>query len=415
MMRDDDREGPARARDIRTRGFTDRVSVEQATRWIDAHARLLPDEDLDSVGAVGRILAEAIAVARDIPPCDRATQDGYALRAGETAGAGDYSPLIFTLENTSGVLPIGAAALIASGAALPTGADAIMPFEAAQSDGTVLQVFGAIAQGSGVEARGQQAGAGSVLIEPGRSLRVQDLGLLSVLGLDRVRVVQRPRVRLIVAGPKPSPAGAAHDADGPMLRDLVRRDGGIVSPTAPRASTRAAMVAAMAGEPLDAILVAGRTGTGPDDEAPLALAEAGELAIHGIAVRPGGSAGMGLVGDVPVILLPGDPLACLCAYELFAGRLIRRLAGRNPDLPHSVREVEVGRKIVSAVGSVDLCQIRFVQDRVEPVGSAEFGSLPSAVRADGFILVPAPLEGYAPGARVAVRVYPETGAIPTRS
>ena len=153
------------------------------------------------------------------------------------------------------------------------------------------------------------------------------------------------------------------------------------------------------------ILVAGRTGTGADDEAPPALAKLGELAIHGIALRPGGSTGMGLSGATPVLLLPGDPLACLCAYELLAGRLIRNLAGRSPELPHPVQMAKVGRKIVSAIGFVDLCRVRLVDGCVEPVASVEFGGLASAVRADGFLVIPAPLEGYAPGTEVKVHLY----------
>jgi molybdopterin molybdotransferase len=70
-----------------------------------------------------------------------------------------------------------------------------------------------------------------------------------------------------------------------------------------------------------------------------------------------------------------------------------------------VREAEVGRKIVSAIGFVDLCRVRLVDGRVEPVGSAEFGGLASSVRADGFVVIPAPLEGYAPGTRVKVHLY----------
>jgi molybdopterin molybdotransferase len=116
---------------------------------------------------------------------------------------------------------------------------------------------------------------------------------------------------------------------------------------------------------------------------------------------------MGRAGTAPVVLLPGDPLACLCAYELFAGRLVRRLGGRDPRLPHPVRDAEVGRKIVSAVGFVDVCRVRLAGGRAEPVGSVEEGGLASTIRADGFVLVPAPLEGHAPGARVRVHVYAE--------
>jgi molybdopterin molybdotransferase len=226
-----------------------------------------------------------------------------------------------------------------------------------------------------------------------------------------VQVVRRPRVRLVIAGPKRaagSPPG--RDADGPMLHALVARDGGVVEEAVVGADERGAMARGLAAPGVDAILVAGRTGAGPDDEAPLALVDVGELAIHGVALRPGSSTGMGRVGTVPVVLLPGDPLACLCAYELLAGRLVRRLGGRYPGLPHPVREAEVGRKIVSTVGFVDVCRVRLVDGRAEPIGSVDEGGLASTVRADGFVVVPSPLEGHAPGARVRVHVYEESAS-----
>jgi molybdopterin molybdotransferase len=193
-----------------------------------------------------------------------------------------------------------------------------------------------------------------------------------------------------------------------MLLALIGRDGGVVEGVVPAASDRASIRIAIERPGADAILVTGRTGTGPDDDAPLALADVGDLAIHGVALRPGAAAGLGAVGAAPVILLPGDPFGCLCAYELFAGRLIRRLGGRNPDLPHPVRETEIARKIVSAIGFVEMCLVRLVNGKAEPVGWAEGGGLASAALADGFVLVPAALEGYAPGARVEVRLFEPT-------
>ncbi|MGO4721848.1 MULTISPECIES: molybdopterin molybdotransferase MoeA [unclassified Inquilinus] len=410
MSDDETEDGPGRPGDVRLAGFADRVSFARAAAWIDRHARILPAEEIDAALAAGRILTTPVEAPRDSPQHDRAAENGYALRAGETIGASDYNPLPFALRNAEDPLPAGAAALVASGAPLPAGADAVIPFEIAQPSGAMLEVFGAVAAGTGVESKARDAAAGTLAMEPGRRLRVQDAAVILSFGLGQVRVVRRPRIKLIIAGPKPSPAGPARDADGVMLSALVRRDGGIVSDIAADAAGRAAMVEALTGTPADAILVAGRTGTGPDDEAPLALAEAGRLSIHGLALRPGGSTGMGLVGGVPVMLLPGDPLACLCAYEMLGGRLIRRLGGLDPDPPHPLRQAELGRKIVSAVGVVDICQVRFVGGLVEPVGSAERGGLASAVRADGFVVIPAALEGYASGTRVDVHVYQATGA-----
>lgn len=397
-----------RCHDVRLQGFTALASAEQAMAWVDGHAERLPAETVATRDAPGRVLDVLLRATADVPDVDRAAEDGYAVRSGETIGASAYNPLVFALQESRTPLGAAGAALVTAGAPLPRGADAVLPFSGAHREGAGLEILAPVAQGAGVERRGDELRIGASLIDDGRALRAQDVGLLVALGVEDVQAVRRPRVRLVIAGPKrPSGHPEARDADGPMLRALVARDGGVVDGIFAGANERGAIARALTAPGADAILVAGRTGTGPDDEAPLALAEVGDLAIHGIALRPGSSTGLGRVGAVPVILLPGDALACLCAYELLGGRLVRRLAGRDPGLPHPVRDAEVGRKIVSAVGFVDVCRVRLIDGRAEPLGSVDEGGLASAVRADGFVVVPSPLEGHAPGARVRVHVYAE--------
>jgi molybdopterin molybdotransferase len=410
MSGNEERTQRSRIGDVRQRGFTDRTSVDEATRWIDDHSARLAAEAIDIREAVGRVLAGPVLALEAVPPSDQARADGYAVRSSDTLGAGDYNPLVLSLYACADGLPPTAAAPIAAGASLPRGADAVLPFETAKVNGATLEVFGTVAEGWDIERKGQQMQAGTTLIESGRALLPQDIGLFASLGIQHVQVTRRPRVRLVITGPKFSGnLKTTRDANGPMLEVLVARDGGVVESITRGADQYESIARAVAAPGVDVILVAGRTGTGLDDEAPLVIAEIGNLAIHGIALRPGGSAGMGTVGAAPVFLLPGDPLACLCAYEVLAGRLVRRLAGRSPEFPYPVREAEVGRKIVSAIGMVDLQRVRVVNGRAEPIGSAESGGLASAVRADGFVVVPAPLEGYAPGARVSIHIYRTVG------
>jgi molybdopterin molybdotransferase len=107
-------------------------------------------------------------------------------------------------------------------------------------------------------------------------------------------------------------------------------------------------------------------------------------------------------------------LHCLCAYDLFAGRLIRRLGARSPQLPYRIRQVTVGRKIVSSIGNVEFCQVRLVSGEAIPLGSADSSGLVPAARAEGFLVIPASLEGYAPGTSVAVYMYDEVDDMESR-
>ncbi|HZU88162.1 MAG TPA: molybdopterin-binding protein [Stellaceae bacterium] len=414
------------SRDVRLRGFADRVAVAEALRWIDAEARRLDAEEIAVGEAAGRVLAAPVTAVADAPPQDRAAIDGFAVRAGDSLGAGDYDPVILRLAEAAPAIAPGHAVPVAAGAAWPPGADAVLPFEQAQAQGNRIEVFAPVAAGAGIARRGQEARAGAVLLDAGHVLRPGDPGLLAALGIGRVAVVRRPRVRLVVAGAK----GAGRDANGPIVSDLAARDGGLVTALASGVADQAAIARELATPGADAILVTGRSGTGEDDVAPLALAETGDLAIHGIALRPGGSTGLGRApargpspraedsparlgragapeGGVPVILLPGEPLACLAAYELFAGRLLRGLGGRGAAFPHRICEVELAGKIVSIIGFVEFRLVRLAGGGAEPLAAPEGDGLVALLHADGFVVVPAPLEGYAPGTRIRVHLFGE--------
>jgi molybdopterin molybdotransferase len=394
-------------RDVRMEGFTARASVSEAIEWVECSSRPLEAERVTLATAVGRTLAEPFASPADLPPVDTAASDGYALRSCETVGAGSYNPLPFCLQDYQPALRPFSAALITSGTPLPMGADAVASFDLAQPGQDSANVIGSVARGEGVSVKGQEIRMGTTLIEASRPLRASDIGLISSFGIKRVNVIRRPLVRIILSGRKPSLGQKLADANGPMLRALVVRDGGIVEICKYGIANRDAIAEWIARPGADLVLVCGRTGVGLDDEAPLALAAAGTLSIHGISLRPGGSAGLGTAGQTPVILLPGNPLDCLCAYDLFACRLIRNLSGRAPSLPYRVRQATVKRKIVSSVGTVELCRVLLIEDDALPLGTADSGGLASVVRADGFIVIPATLEGYAPGATVDVYTYDE--------
>jgi molybdopterin molybdotransferase len=144
---------------------------------------------------------------------------------------------------------------------------------------------------------------------------------------------------------------------------------------------------------------------GLEDHAPRILAEVGELAVHGVALRPASPTGLGFLGGRPVFLLPGNPVSCLCAYDLFASRAVRGLGGRDRGLPYRSCRLPLARKIVSMVGRVDYARVRVNAGQVEPLAVSGASILSSTTRADGFVLVPADLEGYAPGEEVEVFLY----------
>jgi molybdopterin molybdotransferase len=190
-----------------------------------------------------------------------------------------------------------------------------------------------------------------------------------------------------------------------MLAALVRRDGGIPGPAVLVADTRAEVRSALRGAGADVVLVSGGSSVGLEDHAPRVLAEDGELAVHGVALRPASPSGLGFLEGRPVFLLPGNPVSCLCAYDLFAGRAVRTLGGRCPGLPYRSVTVPLARKLVSAVGRVDYVRVRIADGQAEPLATSGASILSSTTRADGFVLVPGDSEGQAAGANVQVYLY----------
>jgi len=357
--------------DVRLVGFGSRAPLATALAWVEANATTLPTETVPVQDAVGRVLA-MVPAGTPWPAADRAGLDGYAVRAAETEGASDYAPL-----------PLRHAELVVSGGPMPPGTDAILPYAGVRS-GAVLETLAVAARGAGLERQGAEGAAPL----PG-PLRPEGMALLALLGVPAVEAVRRPRVALVAAGPKSGP-----DVLTPLLRALVARDGGMAT---------SAVLEDAGGGAADLVLLVGRTGCGGDDDMPQRLAAAGGmLDLHGIAFRPGDTAGLGRLGTLPVVLLPGSPLAALSVYEALAGPAVRRLGGR-PSPSHVERQAVLERKITSAIGCTDMVRVRLRDGRATPLGPADTGGLGRAVLSDGWIMVPEGQEGHPVGAAVTVQ------------
>lgn len=402
------------------RGFSRRTTVEEAIAWVDAATpdwRVRPRERVAVAACWDRSLAVDVTSGVDVPGFDRAMMDGYALRADDTAGASSYNrlPLRVVGEAFPGapcdrVVRPGEAVRIMTGAPLPQGADAVAPAE--QTEGTGEQVFAleAVSPGKHVGRIGEDVRAGEVLLAAPRRLRPQDAGALASVGCGEVEVVARPTVGLVVSGdellsPGSTPVGCQIvDANGPMLAGLVARDGGRVVHSVRVPDDRAQLAEAMQID-AEIVLVAGGSSVGQEDHAPRLLDELGELAIHGVAMRPSSPAGMGRLGDRLVFLLPGNPVSCLCAYDFFAGRAIRAAGGRGADWPHRRTTGTLSRKLVSVVGRCDYARVLCRDGAVTPLAIGGASVLSSTTRADGFVIVDADSEGRAAGDAVEVFLY----------
>jgi molybdopterin molybdotransferase len=329
-----------------------------------------------------------------------------------------------------------------TGAPIPAGADSVLPAESVDlaverglQPARTPETISAVAEVSpqkNVGHRGEDIVRGTTLLDAGRELRPQDLGVMSSVGHATARVIRRPRVRLVITGNELLPAGSKphdyqiSDANGPMLAALAERDGAVVDFPGLIRDDGDEILAALGVGPAqvgpvlldgpngpDVIIVSGGSSVGIEDLAPMLVAKHGELAVHGIAMRPSSPTGMGTLGSRLVFLLPGNPVSALCAYDFFAGRAIRALGGRTKEWPYRAVRGTLTRKISSPIGRLDYARVKFdgpstglgAGRRVEPLSVAGASVLSSTTRADGFVIVEQDSEGYAAGADVDVWLY----------
>jgi molybdopterin molybdotransferase len=414
---------PSVPSDVRMHGFTHRHTVQAALEWLDAQLRPLASESVALAAAAGRVLASPVISSVDVPGFDRATMDGYAVMAASTEGATAYNRMslkvlgdAFPGSPFTGTIGHRQAARIMTGAPVPAGCDAVLPAESVDLEGPFgrghydVLAIAEVSPGKNIGRRGEDIATGSELLPAGRRLRPQDVGVISSIGLDHVPVIRQPRVRLVITGNELLPAGSSPvgfqitDANGPMLASLAERDGATVDfPGLVRDDADAILAGLLADA--DVVIVSGGSSVGIEDLAPGLVASHGELAVHGIAMRPSSPAGFGRIDHRLVFLLPGNPVSALCAYDFFAGRAVRALGGRPRDWPYRSTRGTLSRKISSPIGRLDYARVRLVAGEVEPLAVSGASILSSTTRADGFVIVPDDSEGFAAGTAVDVWLY----------
>jgi molybdopterin molybdotransferase len=371
---------------------------QQAFEWIDQCRTQSSDQTLPLNQVAGYLLTQDIKASNDIPARALCARDGYAIKAADTLGAGDYNPLPLRLLGIDDALIPGSAIQVSCGEPVPAGADAVLPLEQADVRNTLLDVASSLAPGDGVVDKGEECQQHDILLSGGRLLRPQDLARLALAGVSEVSVLRKPRVELFIAG------HFEHDANGPMLSALINRDGGHLVSTSLTTSCQE-LAQGLSQSDADLILVTGSSGYGVKDYAVQALKHTGSVELDGVSIHPGGGLVLGKSADRPVILLPGAPLACLCAYDLIAARLLRRMTSKTDKLPYRSQVFTLSRKLVSRIGQFELARMRINDQFAAPLAVADDRLLSSSVRADGFVLLPENSEGYAEGSQVEVYLY----------
>lgn len=404
---------------------------EAERRWRAAiDAAPLAAESVALAHALGRVLAEDVRAAVDVPGFDRSNMDGFAVRAADSFGAAEETPVRLQLLGETiptGVVPkgevtSGQAMQIATGGMLPRGADAVVPVEVTDVDGDALLVRRAVVPGAAVSFAGTDMGAGETVLFAGTRLGSRETGVLAAIGRAEVRVVRRPRVAILSTGDEivqpgePMRPGLVYDSNGRVLADAVTELGGepwfLGAFRDDEQELRAALGRALAEA--DLVLLSGGTSKGEGDLNARVVAElVPGIVVHGVALKPGKPICLAAHGRQPVVILPGFPTSAIFTFHEFVAPVLRGLAGTGaasgsggePDRRETVA-ARLALRTSSERGRLEYLLVGLVRRddgglSAYPMGKGS-GSVTAFSRADGFVRVPRNVELLEADAEVAV-------------
>jgi molybdopterin molybdotransferase len=321
------------------------ISVTEAQRLILERAKPLEAERVPIERASGRVLAEAAAAAVDLPPFPSSAMDGYAVRSADTEDAPVTLPVVARIAAGSPApRPLGAgeAMAIATGGAVPDGADAVVPIEVVEEDDRGLTVSEPVPAGANVRERGGDVKVGERVLEPGVVLGPGQVGALAAAGLAEVRCAKRPRVGVLVTGSELRQPGEElgpgqiYESNGLLLATALQLAGAVPAQLGVVADTeeehRRTMERALLG--FDMLVTTGGASVGPHDLVRKVQAELRvEEVFWGVAMKPGKPVAFGVRRDHLVFNLPGNPVSALATFELLVRPAVNALLGLPRPLP----------------------------------------------------------------------------------
>ncbi len=328
------------------------VSVEEAQQRILSYVRPLDAEVVDLLHALDRVLAEDVVSTLDVPPHNNTAMDGYAVIAADTAGATPERPrqlhIVFDLaagHTTSLRVQPGTAIRIMTGAPMPAGADAVVPFEetdeSSQPSGqprTMINVLKEAKVRANIRQAGEDVRRGELVLARGALLRPAEVGVLAALGVKAVKVVRRPLVAILATGDElaepgePLAAGQIYNSNNYSVAAAVQRAGGIplvLGIARDRMEDITAKIHAALDAGADLLITSAGVSVGEFDLVKKVLAAEGEISFWRVRMKPGKPLAFGRIKHMPHLGLPGNPVSSLLSFELLARPAILTMQGKT--------------------------------------------------------------------------------------
>ena len=404
--------------------MTELKSVDAHLKDILAGITPISPLDLQLLDAHGCTLAEPVVADVDLPTFDNSGMDGYAVRLADVAAAGETSPVQLPVvgDIAAGSRPTytvqpGMCVRIMTGAAVPPGADAVVPLEWTDRGIATVTITRAPDDGAHIRRRGEDVAAGQTVLETGTRLGPGQLGLLAAVGRDRVVVRPRPRVvvistgsELVEPGNRTEP-GQIHESNSYILTTAAREAGAVAYRVGIVPDDDRKLMSAIEDQLIraDLVLTSGGVSVGAYDVVKEVLSRLGTVKFGTVAMQPGKPQGYGTVGpdSTPIITLPGNPVSSYVSFEVFVRPVIRRMLGVEPLHRPTVQAVceealqsPRGRRQYARAW-LDLVDGRYF---VHPVGGAGSHLVGNLAHANALIVVPEEVTEVPAGGTVEVMV-----------
>jgi putative molybdopterin biosynthesis protein len=395
--------------------FLEVASAAEARRRFDACIDRSPlGAETMALGAtLSRVLAADVIAPVDAPPFDRSNVDGFALRAVDALGAGDGAPkrlhlnaevIACGVEPSLEVMP-GTATAIATGGVIPRGADAVMMIEHAEliedDLAPAIELRRTAASGQFISYAGSDIARGETLLRRGTLVGSREIGMLAACGFAAIEVVRRPRVAVLSTGDeliepgRPLPPAGVYDSNGAIIAAAIVEAGGEPVPFGAFPDEEVALELAMrtALSSCDMVVLSGGTSKGAGDLSHRVVSRLGKpgILVHGVALKPGKPLCLAVIGEIPLVVLPGFPTSAIFTFHTFVAPVIRARAGLAPDATKTVR-ARVPVRIASELGREEFVLVSLVAGAdgliAFPTGKGS-GAVTAFSQADGFLAIDA--------------------------
>lgn len=365
--------------------------------------------------AYRRILAEDINAQIDLPPFNRTSRDGYAVKAEDTFGASEDNPVILNCietvmagEAAKKEVEKGKCIEVSTGAPVPNGAEGIVMVEFTENKEGNIHIYKSVAYGQYIASQGSDITKGEFLLPSGTLLTHDKIGVLAAIGMGEVTVFKKPKVAVISTGneivqyDEELEYGKIYDINSQTIANAVKSCGCTPVYSGVAKDDYEHLKSSIEHHlDADVIITSGGTSAGAGDVLRAVVDDIGEVLVHGVAVKPGKPTLIGIIGDKPIFGLPGYPAAALIVFHVFVAPHLRKMASMKSYRKSDILKLKISKRYHSSRGRHQYVLVKIENDMAHPI-LKDSGAITAIAEADGYFEIPKNVEIIQEGSEVEV-------------